>query len=171
MAAPSFRRSSRRRRLIWAGAAVVALIVIVGALVFEPWTLVIDRHVDQPFPGAETSIVARGSFISHEHASSGTALVVKQPDGSSVLRLQDLDTSDGPRLQVWLSDSPVVEGSDGWYVFDDGAHVDLGELAGNVGSSNYAIPASADLGKLTSVTIWCDRFNVSFAAATLQPTT
>ena len=28
---------------------------------------------------------------------------------------------------------------------------------------------TADLAKLTSVTIWCDRFNVSFGAAALKP--
>ena len=36
---------------------------------------------------------------------------------------------------------------------------------------NYAIPADADLSGLTSVVIWCDRYNVAFgtAALTLRP--
>jgi hypothetical protein len=33
----------------------------------------------------------------------------------------------------------------------------------------YRIPASADLTRLTSVTIWCARFAVSFGAAALTP--
>jgi hypothetical protein len=84
-----------------------------------------------------------------------------------VLRLDDLRTSNGPKLEVWLSDQPVVPGRAGWYVFDDGRHVDLGDLKGNIGSSNYAVPADVDLAQLGSVTIWCDRFSVSFAAAQL----
>jgi Electron transfer DM13 len=61
----------------------------------------------------------------------------------------------------------VIEGTDGWRVFDDGAWADLGALKGNVGSQNYAIPADVDLAQLTSVSIWCDRFDVSFGAAAL----
>jgi hypothetical protein len=86
-----------------------------------------------------------------------------------VLRLEDLDTSDGPSLRVWLADAPVIAGPGGWHVFDDGAVVDLGELKGNVGSSNYPVPPGADLGGLTSVSIWCERFGVSFAATELRP--
>ena len=95
--------------------------------------------------------------------------MLRLPDGSRVLRLENLRTSNGPKLQVWLADAPVLPGKDGWYVFDDGRHVDLGALKGNIGSSNYPIPADVDLAALPSVTIWCDRFNVSFAAAELTP--
>ena len=54
-------------------------------------------------------------------------------------------------------------------VFDDGRYVDLGELKGNIGSSNYPIPPEVDLTALQSMTIWCARFHVSFAAAQLSP--
>jgi hypothetical protein len=125
-----------------------------------------------PSPSADAPVeLARGEFISHEHASSGSVVILELPDGSRVLRLEDLDTSDGPLLKVWLTDAPVIEGVDGWYVFDDGAYVDLGELKGNIGSSNYQIPAGVDLAQLTSVSIWCERFSVSFAAAQLRPVT
>ena len=46
-------------------------------------------------------------------------------------------------------------------------HVDLGGLKGKIGSSNYPLPADVGLAALPSVSIWCDRFDVSFAAATL----
>ena len=88
-------------------------------------------------------------------------------DGSTVLRIEGLDTSNGPDLHVWLSDQPVVDGPSGWTVFDDGAYVDLGALKGNKGSQNYAVPAGTDLSVFTSVSIWCARFRVSFGAATL----
>ena len=95
--------------------------------------------------------------------------VYRLADGSRVLRVEDLNTSNGPALHVWLSDAPVIEGSAGWSVFDDGRYVDLGELKGNIGSSNYPIPPEVDLAALSSVSIWCARFHVSFAATRLVP--
>jgi Electron transfer DM13 len=157
-------------------------VVVVGALVFEPWKLVVDERVQEAAPGTAPAlsagtepatagpvVVARGRFISHEHDSSGSVAVLRLPDGSRVLRLDDLRTSNGPLLKVWLADAPVIEGTTGWRVFDDGRHVDLGDLKGNIGSSNYPIPPDVDLAALPSVSIWCARFHVSFAAARLQP--
>jgi hypothetical protein len=173
------RRPLLRRRLVWAVAAVVAIGLIAGALVFEPWKLVVDQRVDEAAPAAsaaapaapaapaQPTVLARGTLISHEHDSSGSVVLLRLADGSRVLRLEDLRTSNGPALRVWLTDAPVIEGTDGWTVFDDGRHVDLGDLKGNIGSSNYPIPADADLTGLSSVSIWCERFHVSFAAAQL----
>ncbi|MFC9244903.1 DM13 domain-containing protein [Streptomyces sp. NPDC057136] len=56
----------------------------------------------------------------------------------------------------------------GWGVFDDGEHMSLGKLKGNMGYQNYALPSGIDLDRFSSVTIWCDRFNVSFGAAQLS---
>jgi hypothetical protein len=61
----------------------------------------------------------------------------------------------------------VRPGKDGWHIFDDGRHLSLGTLKGNLGNQVYNIPPEADLSALTSVSIWCDRFNVSFGAAQL----
>ena len=163
-------RSLLRRPALRVLLAVGVVLVVAGLLVFEPWKLVIDRTVDEALPGPAAPVVlARGELIGHEHASSGSVAVLGLPDGSRVLRLEDLRTSDGPLLKVWLTDAPVIEGRDGWYVFDDGRHVDLGDLKGNIGSSNYPVPADVDLTALTSLSIWCDRFHVSFAAAALRP--
>ena len=102
---------------------------VVGALVFEPWKLFVDQHVDEAPPAAaadrplasmDPAVLARGQLISHEHPSSGAVVVSRLADGSRVLRIEDLHTSNGPALHVWLSDAPVVEGSAGWGVFDDG---------------------------------------------------
>ncbi|MCI0690182.1 MAG: DM13 domain-containing protein, partial [Sporichthyaceae bacterium] len=79
------------------------------------------------------------------------------------------DTSNGPDLQVWLTDQPVIPGNAGWFVFDDGRYVQLGPLKANRGNQVYDIPAGTDLTGLTSVSIWCKRFAVSFGAAPLDP--
>ncbi|WP_232663063.1 DM13 domain-containing protein [Pseudonocardia sp. TRM90224] len=176
-----------RRPIVRVLLIVGVVAVVVGLFVFEPWKLVVDQQVDEAAPVATAPaapqqqqrggqpaeqgvlVLASGELISHEHASSGSVSVLRLPDGSRVLRLENLDTSNGPKLKVWLADAPVLEGTDGWYVFDDGKHVDLGDLKGNKGSSNYPIPADVDLTELSSVSIWCDRFSVSFAAAALAP--
>lgn len=119
-----------------------------------------------PTPSGPVEL-ARGELISHEHATTGTARVLLLDDGTRVLRLEGLDTSNGPDLHVWLTDAPVLEGRAGWFVFDDGAFVDLGELRGNQGDANYPLPSDVDLEDLTSVSIWCERFSVSFGAAEL----
>jgi hypothetical protein len=47
----------------------------------------------------------------------------------------------------------VIEGTAGWYVFDDGTHLDLGALKANKGDQNYEIPAGTKLGDYRSVSI------------------
>lgn len=120
-------------------------------------------------PAAEPVVLSEGTFISHEHSTSGTVKIIELADGTRVLRLEDLQTSDGPQLEVWLSDQPVIDGVAGWGVFDDGAVANLGALKGNVGNQNYKIPADVDLADYSSVSIWCARFSVSFGAAELIP--
>lgn len=160
----------------------------VALVLFQPWKLVVDMVVDEPLPQAAPAAtgsaepgsepprresaagpteIAAGRFVSHEHGTSGRAVVLKLADGSRMLRLEQLDTSNGPDLRVWLSKAPVIEGTDGWFVFDDHESVDLGELKGNVGNQNYAIPPSVDVTDFHSVSIWCARFRVSFGAAKL----
>lgn len=113
------------------------------------------------------TVTAEGTFISHEHPTAGKARIITLEDGSRVLRLVGLDTDNGPDLKVWLAAAPVIEGRDGWFVFDDDEYLSLGALKGNKGNQNYPIPDDADISDLTSVTIWCERFSVSFGAAEL----
>jgi hypothetical protein len=170
-----------RKPVAWAVLVVLAILAGAGMYWFEPWRLVTNTTVsDALAPAVEITsssagtapagptIVLRGTFITHEHDTSGEVRVVRHPDGRHQLELVDLDTSDGPDLRVWLSDQPVRAGTAGWRVFDDGRWVELGELKGNRGNQVYDIPASADLASLRSVSIWCKRFAVSFGAAALS---
>ncbi len=117
----------------------------------------------------EPIVLVEGSFISHEHETTGRVRILELADGTRVLRIEGLSTSDGPDLKVWLSDQPVIDGVDGWGVFDDGAYLSLGDLKGNVGDQNYAIPDDVEIGDFGAVSIWCERFAVSFGAAELLP--
>ncbi|MET8148650.1 DM13 domain-containing protein [Actinoplanes sp. NPDC049668] len=172
-----------RRRVAWLVLAAGVAVAAVALPLFQPWKIWVDETVDEPPPAAVAAVsgtasagpratagpatIARGTFVSHEHDTTGTVRVVRGPDGSRHLRIEDLDTSNGPALKVWLTDAPVLAGRDGWHVFDDGRHVDLGALKGNKGSQNYPIPAGVDLAAYRSVSIWCARFRVSFGAAQL----
>lgn len=113
--------------------------------------------------------LAAGSLISHEHTTSGTVRIIKQPDGVRVLTLEDLDTSNGPDVHVWLSAAHVVEGTGGWFTAGSADHYDLGIIKGNQGNQVYEIPADVDLSKYKSVDLWCVQFSVSFGAAELSP--
>ncbi|MFG3659737.1 DM13 domain-containing protein [Streptomyces sp. NPDC047706] len=126
-----------------------------------------QRSPGQPSPAAGPRTLASGELISHEHETSGTVKLVQLADGSHVLRLENLATSSGPDLRVWLTDAPVKQGTAGWHVFDDGEYVSLGALKGNKGNQNYALPRDVDPSGYSSVSIWCDRFDVSFGAAEL----
>ncbi len=164
----------------------MAAVTVIGLLAFEPWTLFTDKVVDEALPAGVTATdpepkpaaspsasppgvttLATGSFISHEHTTTGNVRILQLRDGGRVLRIDGLDTSNGPDLHVWITDAPVRPGRAGWFVFDDGQHIDLGDLKGNRGSQNYPLPPSVDLTELTSVSIWCQRFHVSFGAAAL----
>jgi hypothetical protein len=118
-------------------------------------------------PAQQPKVLLTGKLITHEHRTSGTVAVLALPDGSRILRIENLDTSDGPDLKVWLSDAKVTPGRAGWHVFDDGGYRSLGSLKGNHGNQNYALPHDLNLDTYRSVAIWCDRFNVSFGAAAL----
>lgn len=116
-------------------------------------------------------VLAQGMFISHEHSTSGNVRILQLADKSRVLRLENLDTSDGPKVEVWITNSPVIEGLDGWQVFDDGKYVSLGALKGNQGNQNYLIPNDMNLTEFSSVSLWCVTFSVSFGAAELNKLT
>ena len=179
---------STRGRIIWAVVAVAVIGGGAGLYWFQPWKLFTSRTVNESLPVVLTApaapagtaapsgpatpqntLVAAGTIVSHEHDSSGTARLVRLAGGEVQLVFENLVTSDGPDLRVWLTDQPVLAGRDGWFVFDDGRYVELGPLKANRGNQVYDIPAGTDLSGLSSVTIWCKRFSVSFAAAALDP--
>ena len=100
--------------VLTAGTAVAA----VALALFQPWKLWVDQSVHEAPPSAArpaaasgSMVLAGGTFISHEHATTGTARIVRTADGARYLRLEDLDTSNGPLLKVWLSDTPLISGT------------------------------------------------------------
>ncbi|MEU0743323.1 DM13 domain-containing protein [Streptomyces sp. NPDC006134] len=182
------------RRTVVPVLMVPAVAAGVGLFLFQPWTAFTDTTVNEALPavsgpagepaagpaatdgagtkggerparGGGPEDLARGSFVTHEHGTRGTARTVRLADGGQVLRLEDLRTSEGPDVRVYLStrDAGAVKAGLG-----DGA-VELGKLKGNMGNQNYTVPAGTDLSGFRSAVIWCERFSVSFGAAGLAP--
>lgn len=197
MTVPQRRGSrARRRRLLWGIGALVVAGLVAAALLFQPWLLFIDVRVADAIPQPHATVstppttepeprasatakptqaatpaapvdLLSGTFVSHEHTTTGSVRVIEFPDGTRQLALEDLDTSNGPDVHVWLSAGPVVEGFEGWFTAAGHPHVDLGLIKGNQGDQLYDIPAEVDVSVYRAVDLWCERFSVSFGAAAL----
>ena len=114
---------------------------------------------------SEVVTIASGAFVDADdvHKGSGTALLLES-DGTTVLRLEDFETTNGPDLRVYLA---VAESPDQPDDLDAG-YLDLGKLKGNKGNQNYEIPADVDLSSYNSVVIYCKPFHVIFTVASLN---
>lgn len=177
-------RARRHRRWLWLAAAATAVVLVVVLLWFQPQKLFIVERVEEAIPAAtrDTSTaslppsdaagtaeatepvdLARGEFVSLDHGTRGVARVLELADGSRIVRLEGLDTSNGPDLFLYLSTNPA-DGEEGAFGDD---FVNLGRLKGNQGDQNYDLSADVDLTLYASVVIWCHRFSSAFGAADL----
>lgn len=180
-----------KRILLIVGGIVLAAVLAIGVVVFQPWLLFTDVRVDEALPTVRESppattplldpsetptatpdpipvSLSSGAFVSQEHMTTGTATIIENPDGTRVLALENLNTTNGPDVHVWLSAADAVEGFDGWYLAGGAAYVDLGTIKGNQGNQVYDIPVDVDLSDYRSVSLWCVQFSVGFGAAQLE---
>lgn len=159
---------TNRRAVLVVGAVVLLMVTAGAGYLFQPWRAFIDRTVSEAAPvatgSAAASVPAAGRFTSIAHDTTGSVSVRQAPDGSQVLRIENLDTTDGPDVRVWLSDRDVTAAG----TAGDGTWLELGPLRGNKGSLTYPLPAGTDLSKYRSVVLWCKRFGVAFGAAPLR---
>ena len=117
-------------------------------------------------PQAEVRQITSGNFKDADafHRGSGQAIIFSAPGGGHLLRLENLDVTNGPALHVILS--PHEDPTRGNEVKLPG-YADLGPLKGNRGNQNYTIPADVDVSAIRSVVIYCKPFSVVFSVATL----
>ena len=111
-------------------------------------------------------LLSSSEWISLGHPGTGTVLVYRQPDGSHVIRFEDLAVSNGPDLLVILSASSLVNDQNAYSAVE---YLSLGDLKGNKGNQNYEVPADVNLEDYQTVAIWCRRFNYTFNAADIHP--
>ena len=156
----------RKKQLILLGLIPV---VAVGWYLFRPELLFVNQSVSEKLPVSQSANavkeLSKGSFTSYAHETKGSAILV-EADGKTYLRLSEFSTSNGPDVRVYL-----VKGSDASQAgVNKAGFLDLGVIKGNIGDQNYEIPAGTNLSEYGGVNIWCKRFSVSFAGATLTPT-
>jgi hypothetical protein len=152
----------RTRKLTIASLIAVPLLGL-GWYAFRPELAFINASVKESAPtttGQNIVHLAEGSFTGYAHQTTGTAHVL-QTGAAQALRLENLNTSNGPDVHVYL-----VKGNDPKGI-NDGTFIDLGTLKGNIGDQNYAIPAGTNLSEYGAVSIWCKRFSVNFGGAAL----
>ncbi len=182
------RRPRRSRRLLWIGGGVVVLagLAVLAFGVFGVQALWIDDEVAEAapafssgatLPSAPTTgppgdgatpttapttpdapavtVAATGPFVDRGHPGEGTATVLTDGTQAFVRFEEDFATDNGPDLRVRA------------FVGDE--VIDLGELKGNIGAQNYELPAGLDPATITSVDVWCRRFDYVFTDAELAP--
>ena len=118
----------------------------------------------EAMPAIAITTLAKGAFTDADgfHKGSGTALVARV-GADRVLRLEEFRVTNGPDLYVYLAAHPQPRSR----AEVDQGFVSLGRLKGNIGAQNYSIPSSVRLDAHQSVVIYCRRFHVVFATATL----
>ena len=144
-----------------ADAGMDAAMVEKGAQLLEPVVMAVVE------PESEVRAVKQGDFKDADsfHRGSGEAIIYTTPEGGHLLRLENLEVTNGPALHVVLS--PHEDPTRSNEVLLEG-YSDLGDLKGNRGNQNYTIPADVDLSAIKSVVIYCKPFAVVFSVATLQ---
>jgi Electron transfer DM13 len=152
----------RRRALFLPLAAGYGAVAIAAAVLVVAPTL-FDKEVNERVVRATGGNVevASGSFVSIAHDGSGSAAVIELPGGERKLTLTRFETDPGPDLRVYVSTDDPADG-------DLGDFEDLGALKGNVGNQQYTLPRGLDLGRYSTVVVWCRAFSVAFTSAGLE---
>jgi Electron transfer DM13 len=126
---------------------------------------VIHRTINQQQQQSNTnttavSTIRTGSFIGAGdgfHNAEGLAKVIPLGDKSSILRLENFKSTNGPNVHLYLATDKAASN-----------FIDLGRLKANNGNQNYNIPVETDLSKYNMVLIWCKDFSVLFGSAQLK---
>jgi Electron transfer DM13 len=171
----------RLLRWVWIRSAILSVVaVVIAVLIVRPYyvdetdnTKLVEGPVQDasaattpaPAPGpapapapAAPVRVSSGPLNGIGHSASGEAEIIRQPDGSYVVRFSNFDIEGTPGPVVY-----VLQGENQ----EDPGGVDLGSLRGNVGTtSDYAVPSGTEPGPGWTVLVWCRPFGVPIANAT-----
>ena len=116
----------------------------------------------QAAPEPQNVLLRAGRFEAVRHSASGRAQAIDLAEGGNVLTLTDFEVDNGPDLRVYLVAGPARTES------EVEEFVDLGGLKGNIGNQQYDLPRNLDLGRHSTVVIWCRAFSVLFTRAPLR---
>lgn len=123
------------------------------------------KTMDEPMEETP-ALLKQGVFVDGDriHKGSGDAKIYQIAEQQHLLRLENLQVTNGPALVVYLAKHPDPKTPED---VKSGGFLDLGKLKGNAGNQNYAIPGDTDVSEFNSVVIWCELFDVLFSPAAL----
>lgn len=133
--------------------AFISILTLSACVKENTSTVPLNNNVDTNMAASHVS----GSFINGPYGSvRGTARVYVQ-NGAYLLALQQLSSSNGPDLHVYISKEvfPVN-------------FIDLGPLQSISGNQVYNIPGYPDFTQYKYALIHCQRFNHLFGSAELR---
>lgn len=112
----------------------------------------------EPEPAVPVEL-GSGALQSLDYQATGTARLIRLEDDSLLVRFEGLDVENGPDYVVYL-----VPGTD---QRAPGNGTALGDLQGNQGDQNYAVPAGTPADGPQTILIWCRSFAAPVANASV----
>jgi hypothetical protein len=154
------------------------LIVLLSAVVlfglwyaFRPEKLFINKSVNEAAPDGVVSgptSLYTGRIGDNIHGTSGRATVVKSEDGTLHLELTDFSASNCPDAHLRLLEGENVN-VDSSTAPTSMTSIDLGQLDGNRGDQNLAIPPQISMDHFQIAAIYCIPLHAYLGTAKLEP--
>ncbi len=132
----------------------------------DPSTTTSAAEADpEPQPRAPVPLVT-GPLMDGDsfHKGSGQVTLYRLEDQTHVVRLDEIEVTNGPDLHVLLT---PIHGLGSRDDLQAAGYIDLGPLKGNIGSQNYPVPADYRIPDELTLVIYCVPFRVVFATAEL----
>jgi hypothetical protein len=152
--------SQREKNMVMIGAAELNNTINENAIVHGTMIQQQQQQQRSKVNTSAASTIRTGSFIAAGdgfHNAEGLAKVIPLGDRSSILRLENFKSTNGPNVHLYLATDNVASN-----------FIDLGRLKANNGNQNYNIPVGTDLAKYNMALIWCKDFSVLFGSAQLR---
>lgn len=160
------------------GVLIFFIGAVVGTIIGLTAGLIIFPYVFAPPPATEqqgvsdTRPIASGTFIHADpsdpfHRGQGGVTLYEQ----AVFLEKDFEVAPGPDFHVYLSKSSadaIRNADDNNALAEQGLGPDLGQLRSFQGSQRFPVPAGENLCPYTSVTVWCQTFEVLVTVADLK---
>ena len=149
------------------GIASVVLFSSVGSVIVNSGTAeassIFRKNRTTRVAAKTNSILASGSFVKQEKATTGQARIVNI-NGKRYLEFdRAFSTGEGPDVKVILHRNSNVPLN-----IKEENYITLAPIKSFKGSQRYAIPENVNLANYKSVGIWCEEFNATFGYAPLQ---
>ena len=131
-------------------------------------TMVTEEMPESEEPDATGPVaLATGALMDADdfHRGSGGVTAYRLEDGSQVLRLEDIEVTNGPDLRVLVAPGHGITDRS---ALQAAGYIELGPLKGNIGSQNYDFPDGYQIPEQLTVIIYCKPFHVLFATAELS---